>query len=89
MSDLNTVDTNNSADNPKDNKSCTCCHKSFELIMIFLCALGLLIPFILQSWNHRTNDIKIHIAKMDTIPQEYVLNAAEAARLFHEIEKKS
>lgn len=62
--------------------------KSFALVMIVLCAIALIVPFIIQSINHTTNAISIHVCKMDSIPSGDVLSAADAALVFKELEKK-
>jgi len=62
--------------------------KSFALIMIVLCAIALIVPFIIQSINHTTNARSIKVCNMDSVTSGNVLSAADAALVFKELEKK-
>ena len=48
-------------------------------LMIVLCAVALIVPFIIQSINHTTNAISIKVCNMDSITSGNVLSAADAA----------
>jgi len=62
--------------------------KFCALGMIAMCALGLIFPFAMQSYNHKTHDIKIHVCSVDSLPKDVVLSAADAVAVMTELEKK-
>ena len=62
--------------------------KFCALGMIAMCALGLIFPFAMQSYNHTTHDIKIHVCSLDSLSKDAVLSAADAVAVMMELEKK-
>lgn len=58
------------------------------LVMILICACGIIAPFIIQNWNHKTSEIAVHVCPIDSIPQDMVLNSADAAVFVKELSRK-
>ncbi len=80
------MSSQNRADNNTERKPNW--EKISALAMIAICALGLIFPFAMQSYNHTTHDVKIHVCSVDSLPKDIVLSAADAAAVIKELEKK-
>lgn len=75
-------------DNQSNKESKINWEKVCAFVMIGLCALGLIAPFLINAYNHKTEDIKIQVCCVDSLQKDKALSAADAATVFRKMEQK-
>ena len=57
-------------------------------VLILICAIGLISPFVLQIFNHHSEEIVIKVSYLDSIPNCEVYLRSEVDSLFNQIDQK-
>lgn len=57
-------------------------------VLICICAVGLICPFVMQVYNHKSEGIVIKVSYQDSIPNSMVYTRSEVDSLFRRIDQK-